>query len=617
MASSVLDSAVTVSLANGNDLVSTFLRTGSSLTVSTENRTQTEKIAAGAIQQTQLGTQPTIARYRALTGTTAVPGLVLSESHAGAWNLFNGPTQLKPDSTLVNGSYAYTAYNNTDADNGTYLTVGCENVNGSTVNLAGTPVVTVLGTDIDVDTPSAASAGEASINIYKRAGSLADPNQVASRLVITGLTLPALSDSSATTLGTLECRGKIRRRAYASDNGAGLTVDNITNNGFILETLASAEGVTSSADTAAGNKLVAIYTGNGEAATQAVYKKWARSQGVAGTGESQFTNNDSNDSNGNAAFYSAFTGTTIAGASVLNATTALKTVKTATTYGVTVGSLPSSSSASGDTDKLVTITIAENSLTPGLPVTATGATTSDGPADVAVGLAGSNGSVKLAVRSKAGSAITLTAPTLNTTSGNGTLAITATEATITPSFTSTAITVELDGTDGFVKRGSSALLVFTVTSANTIGFAFGDKVANADVNGAEVIRFGTTNKYAALVKPGAGAFTLTVDVDGTSVTKTLTPSGTAFTSITTTSFPPNGKITLSDRRATKGTILFRAARNNFLDSTRVYEVDADGVVTEANVTLKNKKRVASIDAEDDTEFVCITSDRQTDCFDVR
>ncbi len=611
-ASSILDSAVTLSLANGNDLVSTFIRAGSSLTISTENRTQTEKIAAGAIQQTQLGTQSTISRYRALTGTTAVPGLVLTEASIGAWNLMNGPSALRPAKTLANGSYAYTAYADTDAENGTYLTVGCENVNGSTVNLAGTPVVTVLGTDIDVDSPAAASAGEASINIYRRTGSLVDPNTVASRVVLTGLTLAALSDSSATTLGTLECRAKIRRRAYASDNGTGLTTTG-ANNGFVLETLASAEGVTSSADTAVGNKFLTIYTSNGEAATTQIYQKWARSQGVAGTAEGLFTNNDTSDNNGNSAFFSNFTGTTIASASVLNATTALKTVKTATQYGVTVASLPSASTASGDADKLVTITIAENSLTPGLPVTATGVTTSDGPADTVTAVADSSGSVKLSLRSKAGSAITLTAPTLNTTSGNGTLAITATAATITPSFTSTAITTELDGADGYVKRGSNALLEFTETTANTIGFTISNQLANADINGAEVVRFGTTNKYAALVKPGAGSYTLTVDVSGTSVTKAITVP-TAPTSITTTSFPPNGKISLADKRSDKGTLLFKAARNTWLDSVRAYTVNASGVVSEAVVTLKNKKTIVSIPAATTDTYACVTSDRQTDCF---
>ncbi len=610
-ASSILANSATVALANGNDLISSFVRTGSTEANSTETPTQSESIADGAIQQTQLGsTAPTsVLRYRTQTGNSKIPGLVISESNAGAWNLLNGHSVLRPASTLVNGAYAYAANADTLAANGSYVVVRCETNGDGTVSLAGTPVVSVLGTDLDSDESEVAvSAGQLTINIAKRTGSLADPNQVASRLLVTGLTINSINGSTANdvTTSSLECFAHARRQSESSTAA----------NGVLLESIASAEGVTTSADTAAGNKLVAMYTSNGEAATQEVYKKWARSQGVAGTAEAAYSNSDTNANNGSSAFFSAFTGTTIGGASVANGTTAMKTVKATTQYGLTLASLPSASSASGDTDKLVTITIAENSLSAGLPVTATGVTTNDGPADVVTVLAGSNGSAKLAIRSKSGSAITLTAPYLTAGANtNGTLSITATAATITPAFTSTAITSELDSTDGFVKRGSLALLVFTVSSANTVGFTFSDYVDSADVNGSEVIRFGTTDKYAALVRPGSGSFTLTVDVDGTSVTKTITAS---YTAILTTSFPAHGKMKLADQRASKGRFVFTAVRNKFLDSVRIFEVDGDGVVTEAIVTLAAAKTKAiAADASDDTEFVCITSDRQTDCFDVR
>ncbi len=611
-APSILDSSVTVSIANGNDLTSSFLRTGAAKATGTDDltsQTQAENIADGAIQQTQLGTQSSVLRYRASTSDSKIPGLVLTESHAGAWNLLNGETDIRPAKTLPgNGGVAFTANADTLADDGSWIVLNCES-NGASLHLVanGTPVVTPLGSDLDIDVSDTAvtSGGQLLINIGKRTGSLVDPNTVASRLVVTGLAFNGgLIGTATPSAGTIECRAHARRESFlGTDNG----------NGALFEALADAEAVTSTADTTAGNKFLALYTANGDV-DNTVYYKWAESQGVAGS-QIAFNSNGSNANNGNSAYFSAYTGTTIGSASVLNATTALKTLKTATQYGVTVASLPSASTVSGDADKLVTITIAENSLTPGLPVEAVGSITSDGAADTVTALASANGSVKLALRSKAGSTITLTAPTLNTTNGNGTLAITATAATITPSFTSTAITSELDGADGFVQRGSKALLVFTVTTANTIGFTFSDEVANANINGAEVVRFGTTDKYAALVSPGAGAFTLTVDVDGTEVTKALT-IGTAFTAITTTSFPPNGAITLSDKRATKGTILFKAARNKFLDSTRVFEVSDLGVVTEANVTLKNKKTVASIEGGDDTEYVCITSARQTNCFDI-
>ncbi len=608
-AASILDSAVTVGLANGTNLVSSSLRTGATLAVSTEAQTQAELIADGAIQQTQLGTQSSVLRYRSQLGDSKIPGLVITESHVGAWNLVNGPSAVRPASTLPNNgaTLVYAANADTLAGNGSYLVVTCES-NGATAHLDnGTLAVIPLGTDLDVDISETTvnSDGQLIVNIGRRTGSLVDPNTVASKLLVTGLTfVNGLTGTTTASAGTVECRGQARRQSFVAGS--------VLANGHLLETLAGAEATTNGG-TAGTAKFVALYTSNGG---DTVFPKWSRSQGVTGGSEAALNANGAGTIVGNANYFSTFTGTTIGSASVLNATTALKSLKTATQYGVAVASLPSASSVSGDTDKLVTITIAENSLSPGLPVTATVATAGDGTADSVTGLAGSNGSVKLAVRARAGATINLTSPSINTTNGNGALAITATAATITPSFTSTAITSEFDGADGFVKRGSQALLVFTVNSTNTIGFTFSDEVANADVNGAEVIRFGTTDKYAALVRPGAGAFTLTVDVDGTSVTKAIT-IGTVFASISTTSFPPNGKITLSDKRATKGTILFRAARNKFLDSTRVFEVDADGVVTEANVSLKNKKTVASIDASDDTEFVCVTSERQTDCFDVR
>lgn len=604
---SIVDKVVDIAFANGNDLINNFLRTGSSLTAGTTTRTAAEKIAAGAIQQTGFTTPTSITRYRSLKSgeTTAVHGIVLTESSAGAWNLINGPTPTRPSVTLFNEATdnGYTANGVTLALNGAKMVMICE-TNGITAHLNGTPVVTPLSTDIDVDAATVGSDGELSFNFAPRSGSLTDPNEVASRILVQGLTFSDVAGSTSTSAGTIECFARVQRLSKHNDNGNAM-----------VETIGAAEaaedGTTDVFLTA--NSLVT------DASNGQTFDRWAASQGVASGTTTVLNANGSSAAAGNAAFFAAFDGTTVGGASVANGTTALKTVTSTTEYGVTVADLPTDASASGDTDKLITVTVAQNSLSAGIPVTLdTQSTTNDGIANSITGNADADGGITLAVRGKVGQTLKLSGPAL---SGNSAaeleIVVDENGTSITPSFTSTAVTSELDGADGYVQRGGKVLLVFTITSANTVGFDFADEVANAKVNGAEVFRFGTTDKYGTLVSPGAGSYTLALTVGTTDLTKSIT-LGTAVTAITTTSFKAHGKMKLKDKRSSKGRFNFRPSKRRFLESTRVFEVDADGVVTESVVTLRKKRKIARVaDASDSTEFVCITSPRQSDCFDVR
>ncbi len=611
---SVLDSAATVSLANGDDIISTFTRTSpAAITDGNLVRTQAQLISQnGAIQQTEYGDGVATSRVRGLlVNDLYAPDLVIGEASVGAWNLFDGPSTLSPANTLVNGT--------TLAANGVTLVCESNGVNALVANGSSTVLVTPLTADVDLLSTANHSItdGVLTIQLRNRGGSTLDPNFVATRLLVQGLKLTAVTSSTSTSTASVQCFAK----PYRTVNNSGGT-----DNGSLVETLASIEATLVNGTTVVAAPIWAAHNGvdlnYGNGLTTGWVNSLASVQADAGSPDI-YANEKADTTNGSSFAFETFSAnaTTIAAASVANGTagtsSALKTLHSTTEYAVTLATLPTAATVSGDTDKLVTVTIAENSLTPGLPVRlVTSGSSNDGGSDSVVGNADSAGGVTLAVRAKSGQTLSLTAPYI---ANGSTLSITATARTITPAFTSAAITSELDGTDDFVKRGSKALLVFTIDSTHTVGFSFADVVEDAKVNGAEVVRFGTTNKYATLVRPGAGAFTLAVTVDGTALTKAITLT-TAFDSISTTSLgaKAQGKITLADQRTKKGRFVFSSKKVKFLDSVRVYEVDGDGVVSEATVALAAKKlKVVVDDAQDDTDYVCITSERQTDCFDVQ
>lgn len=605
-APSILDYGVSLSLANGNDLVNDFIRTGSTLPTGVTTRNQEDRIAAGAIAQTGFTAPSSVTRYRGLADDIDLYGLVINEPDPAAWNLFDGPTIFKPTETL-NGTTA------TSNGSTTKVIVFCEN-NGTPIleqdatRLAAVP----LTDDIDV-TSIGFSSNQLEIVVTKRSGALPDPNDVASRILVQGLELNNLiaGDSDTVTNAAVDCTARIQRNLWF--NGAAGAGDN----GEIFETIAAGESILQNGTTV---KALPIWASNGDYSFFNGNNGWALSQGLLPGVLEAFSNTDADTDNGVPFYFSTFSdGTvTVSGAAVVNGTTALKTISSTTEYGYTVEDLPSASSASGDTDKLVTVTIAQNSLTPGLPVTLDSlTTTNDGPSNSVQGAADANGSVTLAIRAKVGQTIRVTAPYLSGgTEAKLDIVVDEDGQTITPAFTSTAITTELDGDDGFVKRGGDTLVVFTVTDANTIGFSFADVYEDAKINGESVFRFGTSNKYGAMPRPGAGSFILTVNVNGTEVTKTIDTT-TDYATITPTSFKSHGNVKLKDKRDGKGWFNFKPRRRKFLESVRVFEVNGSGAVTEAAVTLRKRNRRARIVPESDTEFVCITSLRQTDCFDVR
>lgn len=604
-APSILDYGVSLSLANGNDLVNDFIRTGDTSPTNGTTRDQDDRIAAGAIQQTGFSTPTSVTRYRGLTDDIALYGLVISEPDPAAWNLFDGPTIFKPTATL-NGSTA------TSDGTTNKLIVFCEN-NGTAILEkypdAGDLKAVPLTDDIDVSAIDVTS-GELQITFNTRAAALPDPNDVASRILVQGLKLDNLiaGDTDTVANAAVDCTARVQRSSK---------VETLGTNGTILETIAAGESIIQNGTTV---KALPIWSSNGDDSFFNGTNGWALSLGLQPGVLEVFSSVDADTDNGVPFYFSTFSDSalTVSGAAVVNGTTALKTISSTTEYGYTVEDLPSASSASGDTDKLVTVTIAQNSLTPGLPVTLDSlTTTNDGPANKVRGAADANGAVTLSIRAKVGQTIRVTAPYLD---GNtaATLDIVVDEdgQEITPAFTSTAITTELDGDDGFVKRGGDTLVVFTVTDANTIGFSFADVYEDAKINGESVFRFGTSDKYGAMPRPGAGSFILTVNVNGTEVTKTI-DTATDYSTITTTSFKSHGNVKLKDKRDGKGWFNFQPRRRKFLESVRVFEVNGSGVVSEAAVTLRKRNRRARIVPESDTEFVCITSLRQTDCFDVR
>ncbi len=347
----ILAYPLSLSLANGRELISSFVRTGATETLNTETPTLDEKIADGAIRQRELGAQPSsVLRYKSQLEPSPIPGLIISEASAGAWNLFNGPASVRPAYTFVNGAYAYTANADTLVDNGTYLSLSCEK-NGSTALIGGSPVITVLDSDLDSDESEMSfNSGYLSINIGRRAGFLKDPNDQKSRILIQGLNLTpvqALTEDSATNQ-SLECYAQITGRSRDASGGS------------LLQSL-----------------------------------------GVV----------------------SLTTLTTIASAPVSNSSTRLKTLSDTTPYTFELESPNRESYSPADGDSLLTVSIPAGTLSPRLPVTLTGSSTVDGPADTVSGLVKSDGSITLAIRSKNLASATMTAPALKTRGSNGILLI--------------------------------------------------------------------------------------------------------------------------------------------------------------------------------------------------
>jgi len=584
----ILTQAASVSLATGSEIINDFNRTGDA-----GNQNWTEKLAAGAIVQSSYTTPSSVTRYRSQAGATDIYGLVVTEEAAGAWASLDANATIVPAKTInfpSNGTGTETSE----------IVLTCE-TNGTNAHLTGTAVVTPLTADLNIGTPATAN-GEVVIPYTKKSTYLGDPNDLVSKFLVQGLQFVDVKGIST----SIECLARARRTF--ENNG------DIINEGFGL-----AEGIVVNGTS---TTFVPLGSNDGDAEQAGV----PAGLGAWALGAAELFNADNTDGdyryanaagttqNGSEAYFSSYNAaaTTISGAAVANGTTALKTITSTTKYGVTVADLPSDSSATGDTDKLVTVTVAQNSLSAGTPVTLSSLTaTNDGGINTIEGSADANGGIVLSIRAKEGQTLRLTGQPL---SGNtATLDITAEAATITPEFIGT-VTSELDGTDGYVKRGKNALLVFTLNNGNTIGFDFDDVVADAKLNGGEIISLGS-QKYAAFVNPASSVFEIKVTVDGTALTKAVTIT-TAFATPGNKS-KRHGGMKVADRRAKGKGIVFRPQRRKFLDATRVIEISDDGDVSEALVTLKRKRTRAKIDGETDTDYVCVTSDRQTNCFDLR
>lgn len=573
--------SVLLELSDSDDVINDFLRSGSTVPSAVTTRNSGDKISAGAVSQDS-SAPTTLSRYLS-TGDTDIYALTLSEPTKNAWHLFDAPTTLQPQSTLSSASPGAVS-----------LVLSCRLDSDGSSSVLGTPVVTPLTEDWDVDSVTTMSGAESIINISKRSSFTGDSNDIQSKFLVQGLRFDGITSDNA----QVKCIAKIRR----------------VGTGGILEGLTTGEAVVVNGASAT---MIPIL----DTSADSTYNGYVlRASGIDPSQDPSQYVNSSSASNGNPLYFILYNtaATTIASAS--KASSGLSTISSSTLLSIDVADLPDAISASGDLDKLVTVTIPAGVISPGIPLSLSSqVATSDGSLNITKLASDDDGAATLKLRAGLSQTIKLTGPSLLTASAAEYSFVVSEcldgDCQAAPTFVGT-VTASLDADDGYVDSGK-ILLLFEVEDNDTAFFDFSDYVANATVNNEKVLSLsGSDTLFGALVPANASFYRLKVNVDGTVLSTDIDVN-----SFASASGKSHRKVKLKDMRnsskaSKQGKIFFRPRRGKIPSDATVLTITNNGTVASTAATLNRRRKKAYIEAEDDVRFACLNSSKGSYCFDL-